>query len=225
MSTLVQHTFVRSAGSVDSVSIAFGSNVTAGNTLVACVSAIQDDIPSGGVTDSLSQTFTQDVYLNPTNGARNVGVHRFSSSAGGADTVTLNATGAVWQILAISEWAGMATSPLSGTGTGEGTGTAPITASFFPSGPCTILGMLSHDNVTLPLTSGATYTLLDEAEDFDSPSGVYPFHAEYKQVGAGTYTADFTVGGSVDWGCVAAAYLDASAVESAGRPGGVRAGW
>jgi hypothetical protein len=223
MSTLVQHTYVRSVGAVDSIAVAFASSLTAGNTIVAPVISNYDGIVASEVTDTRSHTYVRDVVIAKGAGSfKAAAIMRVSTITGGACTVTYNGPGTDWLILNISEWSGMAAAPLSGTGTGEGNSAAPVSASFGPTGPCTVIGMLAHDNVTTGITEGATYTLLDEAEDRVAS---FPFGSEYKLVGAGTYTADWTLGISSEWSCVAAAYLDASAVESAGRPGGVRAGW
>jgi len=229
--TLVQHTYVRSVGDVDSVSVAFGSNVTAGNTIIAPAATIGTEPQTGAVTDTLSNSYARDVSIDPASSSRNTSIFRASGIAGGACTVTLDVTGTAWQNLVISEWSGMAAAPLDGTATGEGNDAAPVTGSFSPSGPCTIIGMLTHDNITISITPGATYTQLDEAEDFGAS---FPFGAEYKQVAAGTYTADWSVGSTPTWVCCAAAYLDVAGQPSSPpwgaaplstAPSGQRAGW
>jgi hypothetical protein len=223
MSTKIQNTYVVSVGGVASVAVAFPSNVTAGNTIIAMTAANNSAEPvAGELTDTLGHTYVLDVAR--LGGTRGVGAFHVSSIVGGANTVTYNATGASdHHVLSISEWSGMAASPVSGTGSMAASTSTPTTSSFSPSGAATILGLVEHNEGTAhTITPGATYTQLDESE---SITDRIPFHAEYKQIAAGTYTADWTLSGSPDCVAVAAAYLDASAVESAGRPGGVRAGW
>lgn len=207
MSAPVQHAYVRSVGAVASISLAFGSNLTAGNMILAgCMSNAVADIVAANVTDTLSHTYVLDVHSRNTGPNRTAAWCRVSGVTAGACTVTLDVSGSAHHVLALSEWAGMDPVPLSGTGTANfSSSTAPATGSFSPSGACTVLGLMSWAGDRTS-GQGATYTALDK-NDVQAVDSL-PFNAEYKTVAGGTYTADWTLDSAADGAAVAAAYLD-----------------
>lgn len=89
------------------ISLAFGSNVTAGSMLCAHINANHG---ISGVADSRSQTYTSAV--NVTDGATySLATYYFLNTTGGACTVTVTFAGAVtFASLQVAEYSGVATS-------------------------------------------------------------------------------------------------------------------
>jgi outer membrane protein assembly factor BamB len=103
--SLVQDVFVQSGTTDDTdISATFGSNVTAGNVLVATISA-----KNGGTLTSVSGlgvAWTQAVTVQPTGGAGRLWIYYGTNSSGGANAVTIQGSADRWG-LEVSEWSGV----------------------------------------------------------------------------------------------------------------------
>jgi hypothetical protein len=213
MSAFVQGTGIQSVGSVDSVGIAFGSNVTAGNALFAHAVVGNIDPAVGVVTDTLTDTYTRSVVHGPAFGHNAIYDAR-GIAAGGANTVTLNPAGSDFMSLDISEASGIhATAPVDATATGNAaSGTSVITGNLVTTLDAFIVGGMSH-NIGGTVTITPTYTQIFEDED----TADIPFAGQYRIPGAaGTYTMAWTIGTSGEWICCAVAYKDAAWIASGG---------
>lgn len=126
--------FVQGAGNINdaastTVTVTFGSNVTAGNTIVVGGGGVGYDL--SGVTDSLGNT-----YSGPTNNIYDAAVDTHTGMwyaeniTGGACTVTLTFTnaGVTYKRMAVAEYSGLKTSASFDVSAGQnvastGTGT------------------------------------------------------------------------------------------------------
>ena len=104
----VQHTQAQNGQSSSARTLAFPSNVTAGNALIACVGFYGTSTGTIAVTDSLSQTWSSAVLCRG-NGAANLNaqIFYFFNTAGGANTVTFTPTASVYTALIIAEFSGL----------------------------------------------------------------------------------------------------------------------
>lgn len=208
--TFVQGTGVQSTGSVASLAKAFASNLGANSLVVASgVGNAETGLTTTSVTDSKSNSYTRDVNLaDPGTPTTQCAIYSAQNSTSGACTVTLDPTGSDTVSLGIAEFSGMATSsPVSTTATGNGNSGSPVTGNLVTSGNTAIVAIVSHAGATNTLTPGGTYTQIAEDEDATE----MPFNNFYKIVGAGTYTADASIGATVKWVIVAVAYKEAPA--------------
>jgi hypothetical protein len=212
---LVQHTWGHGPQPGHPVSKAFGSNVTAGNTLIVVVmlDASVTDLVAANLTDTLGNTYVRDVISSSSSQQGRLAIFRSSAiAAGGANTVSYEFGSNSFMALHLMEWSGLASNPLSGTGTGfknfmQLVNNVVETSSFSPSGTSTIIGTTIGINAGT-ITPGSTYTEIDEY-DVNGANGPQ-FNTESKAVEAGTYTADWTMDGLASgWTCAAAAYLTA----------------
>jgi hypothetical protein len=119
------------------VTATFGASVTAGNTIVVCLSGfLTDDVPASDVTDSKGNTYTRSVTLTSSPGdgtnSRTGAIYAAPATTGGASfAVTVNVSGGLsgkTVTIAIYEVAGNYTS-VDQTASASGAST-----SSFPSG-------------------------------------------------------------------------------------------
>jgi len=123
----VQSTQNQYGNSSSARTLAFGSNVTAGNFLVAIVTGYADGSQTFAVTDSLSQTWSKAILHY--DGSGSIGIYYRLNTAGGACTVTVTPSESVYLGLGIAEFSGVLTSSaLSGTSS-RNTGSGPANPS------------------------------------------------------------------------------------------------
>lgn len=207
-----------------STTLAFPSDVAAGNLLAVCVSAFH----SFGVTISTPSDTRSSSYAamaaqqNPdfASGVRN---YYALAPSSGACTVTVEINASGDYTCAIAEFSGVAAvSPLdTGTG-GTGTGTAASAGNVTPSEDnCLIVAAMTHNGADRTLTEGAGWSLIQENE---GGSSNMPLSAIYKvQTTATTEDADWTIGtGSVNWAATCGVFKAAAA--ATGHPAARRAG-
>jgi hypothetical protein len=115
------------ASAVATVAQAYGSNNSAGNLLVACITwdrssgAGNRDLISG-VADTRSQTWTQVVQSNDLTNNQDFSMWYFPNCAAGANTVTATFSGGsrAFAAIIIAEYSGvLTTSPIDGTPVGQ----------------------------------------------------------------------------------------------------------
>ena len=204
MAAMLRQSDKKAVFGVDSSTLAFPSNVVAGNTLVATIAGFHS--PGGFTcetpTDSQGNTWTAAV-AQQTSG--NGGIRTYWAKAGtsGANTVTFSGNTASDDLtIVISEWVGLLVQTPSATpvdnaidDTGAGT-TATADPLSTSTGPCVIYGGLSHLSSTRTLTQ--TDTIIQEIED---ATGM-PISTQYR-FGfpiSSTYDSVWTIGtGSVTW--------------------------
>jgi hypothetical protein len=202
---------------------AFGSNVTAGNLIVALVIAIYEG--TGTVTVSVSDSLGNS-YAEAASAKRNVSSGGFTimtsvwyakNIAGGACTVTLagvsNFDGLT---LAPVEVAGCDTaSPEDGSNSATGTGTGPSTSVTTSAADTIAFGVNSHFwTSNISSTPGAGYTLVQESENIANNT---VFLTEYQIFnGSGAKTVNCTLGASRQWLMSGVAFKAAEAAGAAG---------
>jgi hypothetical protein len=204
-----------------SVSLAFGSNVTSGNLVVACVSSIYAGSPSMTAADmSKSGTATLGTWvLDKTNNVLATyywGGAILSVPVTGTGSLTViftPASGFSYESIAIAEYSGtdVSGSRVDTTATGTGTSTSNVkTAQFTTSGATLIIGGLANDpNVSSDtITKGANYTLVTSVPN---SGGIEVGMEQWITAGTQTNTvADWTLTQSIGWVVNAVSYKAAS---------------
>ena len=185
---------------VDSTTVAFPANVTAGNLLVVlgCV------WKSGGntgvtITDTRSTSYTVRWYQNSANTNFSIYLAFGIAPSSGACTVTIDPSDLGNSIEgAIDEFSGVADPPedVNG-GSTEGSSTTPADSLTTLTADALLLGVMGHASAGSPtLTPGAGYTQIGENED----SFELPFNGVFRIVTtAQAYTVDWITGASVAW--------------------------
>lgn len=113
---LVQEQITTSGSSPAAV---MDSNVTAGNTLMACHTFFDTGSTTPTIADTRSSTWVAMAGTNPVavNGSIKLSCWMAYSISGGADTITVTCGGAcITGGLVVAEWSGTATSGATGTG-------------------------------------------------------------------------------------------------------------
>lgn len=209
----------------NNTTLAFDSNVTAGNLLVVThahwgASGIAISTP----TDTLGHTYLP-VAAEQSAGGGLVRLRSFyvANCSGGANTVTFDAAGTdtVELAVVISEFSGVATSsPLDTTNVGTGTGTAVSSGNVTPSvDNCLLYGGMSDDSNNVGITEEAGWTLIHE----EIPAGSIPVATAFKvQTTATAEDADWTLASSKEW--IAHVGVFKPEVAAAGHPAVKRMG-
>lgn len=210
---IVQHTN-KDAGSVTSTTLAFSSNVTAGNSIVVVLrrggNVVADSVT---VTDNNSAVYTQDNHIE-TSDPHGSYFFRTSNATGGATTLTITFGGAAKTMrFAIAEYSGnfvLEGTPPSATGTSQ----SPSSGSQTTSKSCAIIGGFTAANngtggTTPYWVVGAGFTMREQLT-VTGPA-VYLEDMNGAQV-AGTYTAACTFNASSEvWGAMLCCYSQAGA--------------
>lgn len=193
----LQSTGIQSSGSVASIGVAYGSNVTSGSLLVAVCVTSSVDMPAGSVVDTQGNTWAQDVILQRSTNER---CAIFSTVAGatGANTVTLDPASDVMS-LGIAEysphpnntWSTTAATRREDTDSASISGSAPATPAMTAGaidGVC--VGGLTHGDTTETIDPGIGFETLYENENATN----MPISMIGRDVGAGTYTPNWVTG-------------------------------
>jgi hypothetical protein len=206
---LVQHTS-KDAGIVNSSTLAFPSNNTAGNFIGVVIRAGKSG-QALSVSDSHSNTYKQAALLNMTLDGETDAIYYAENIAGGANTVTVSDNIANGTLrFSIMEYSGVAlTSSLDNAAAAEGTGTAPSTANAPTSwGGDLLLGEIVTANAAT-YTAGAGYKI----EDFvPAEPNTKVIGEDLIQSAAGNASANATISASDTWGAVFAAFKSASGI-------------
>jgi hypothetical protein len=205
--TLVQHTG-KDAGGTNSASLAFAANNTAGNWIGVVIRAGKAG-QALAVSDSLHNTYKQAVLLNMTVDSDTIAIFYAENIAGGANTVTVsdNITGGTMRF-AILEYSGVALANSLDIAAGaEGTGNAPSSGNAITAwgGDLLLANISTADPAAF--TAGTSYKI----EDFVPVEPNTKVVSEDRiQAAAGTTSATATLGASVPWGAVLAAFKAAN---------------
>lgn len=181
----VQSTFPTAAGPVASLSKAFTSNITAGNTIVVggiCFGSGSCDAADNVWSDSRSQTYN----TQKAQGGRAT-VAFSSNAAAGATTVTLTPQVPDFIGFGISEFSGVNASPIDATA-GTNTTGANATVNITSTTDGLIYGALNLEDSGGTITVGSGYNQVWEDESFSAVAG----GVEYKIATAGTQAVNWT---------------------------------
>lgn len=207
----VQHTGTDIGDSVNDLSVAFGSNVTAGNLIVVTATKFEggNTFTSAFVTLSAGTATVGTVTMdcNHVSGSLQVAVWSMPVTGTGSATINLDQpSGSSSKILGIAEFSG---TDVSGTRVndcevGAGTSTTPATASA--TGPALWVGALATDTSgAVTHTVGSGYSEIHEEEAGNlQMTGSHEY-----QISTGSDTADWTLGTSSAWAATVAVYKEA----------------
>jgi len=202
--------------SADSLAVAFPANVGAGRLLIAAGAAF---LGGGGpasiiVTDTLGTSY---VVLSAVSGDLRVFVAYGVSPSGGANTITMNPSGAATgNFMAIDEFSGQHATPLDVDG-GSSTGVAQSAQSddlTTLTADDLIIGVMSHVSADTAITEGGSYTLIGEQESNANQARSVVFRLVTT---AQAYTVNWTTGANVTWIAYTAAFKPAAAEDTTSR--------
>jgi hypothetical protein len=208
--------------SVNSISLAFSSSVTAGNLIVVAISAY--NFSTNGdtftVTDSLSNTYHQIgvTYHTAWDQANLLAVFYAYNISGGACTVTVNPSGtdAAYVRFAIHEFTGIRTSPDPFDQTNRGqanSGTAVNSGNITTTSASELIFGAMNTYYSRTITEGANFTKLQENED----ASIMTIGTEERDVtSTGTYAANWTLNSSDVWWAIVASFVKAA--PASGQP-------
>lgn len=191
--TIVQHKSTFASG--NTVSLAFTSNITAGNTLIY-VTASQDTTPMSPATDNNSNTIVNANSVGTGGGS--IRVDYVSSANSGATTVTgTTAVGAARSYIFIWEISGLTSKTLDKQNTGQQTGTnQTISTVATTAANELVVGAFFDQPNDDSLTVGSGY---GPSEFVDSGAGNESGLVEVKIVSAtGVQTATCTCGSNTN---------------------------
>lgn len=215
MGTYVQDATAGDSASGTTVSVAFGSNVTAGNLIhVFVLFRDAGEGSTNSITDSLGNTYTLIETVTRTN---RIMPHYYAKNiSGGACTVTLNTPGSnQFRSLAVVEISGLdTTSPLDVFSSSvQETPTTTTDATVSGSATATAAGYMSACSMQVndigsggPPAAGTGFT--DDGTALP-PVGLNQGRLEHKTVSAGSQEATFTAASNVAHATMMAIFKDA----------------
>lgn len=201
-------------GNYDSTTLAFGSNVVAGNLLV-CMGAVWNgtEISSITITDTIGTSYT--VVLGASSGGipNKTWIAYGIAPSSGANTVTINPNGGGrYSSHCVAEFSGVhAAVPLDADG-GSSTGSSSTASDAVTTVDANtlVLGVMSHGsggNHALTEDTAGGWTLLQENEN----AGNAPYATAYQIfTSAGAKTASWTIAASVAWTAQTCAFKQAA---------------
>jgi hypothetical protein len=205
----------QNAATATTITNTFGSNVTAGNLLVAVCgggTSVTHTVTSPGATWVKVAEFTE------TGSPQVFSLHYAANSPGGATTVTCTYSAtSPFRGLIIAEYSGAAVSgalDVNTTGLETAATTTPTdNAMVTTADGDLIVSALAFRNATSPISAGAGYTLIAADTSLISDIGA----EDRIQSGRGSIAATFTVtGGSVASGIMSVAFRAAAVWVSSG---------
>jgi hypothetical protein len=203
-----------SATNVSSITNTFGSNVTAGNLLVAVGSINDATAPTLSFSSTGSPTWAVTAqYDDSTNTAQTIAIGYCQNAPGGATTVTFSfPPGGAPSSLIIAEYSGAAVSGALDQNTAGKTTAATTTptddAMVTTANGDLIIGAITYRNANKPVTVGAGYSLIAD-ESTNTNLAV----EDRIQASAGSIATTWTVtGGTLPSGVMSAAFKAAPAL-------------
>lgn len=198
---------------VTSLTLAFASNVTAGNMiLVSCMVGDLSTTPT--ISDTKLNTYpAADVTGTDVSDGGRLFLHHAYNIAGGADTVNCSISPATVTIrLSISEFSGAATTnAFDKSSNNSGTGTAVTNANVTPTQDGELFYASVRTGGTNTCTAGTDYTLRTQVPA--APNSRLCAET-YVQPTIISHGGSFTLSGSVNWASVMATYKAAATTNS-----------
>lgn len=194
--------------------VAFGSNVTAGNLIIAyCYFGTQTNPANVTATDSLGQTLTQAVGQGQTTDGHVYTIFYKENSAGGADTVTCASTLSGTTRASVSEFSGVALSgSLDQTLSTQGASAAPASGNVTPGQNGELLLCASSGDTATVYTAGTDFTKIVNVPDATSTR----IGAEYYiQPTATAHNGTWSLGTSNNWTALIATFKPAAGAVTA----------
>lgn len=208
---IVQKQKNTSTGSVASLAKAFGSNNTAGNSIVVVCGCGNGTAMT--VADSAGNTYTQAVTA-PNSTTFEAAIFYAVNIVGGANTVTVtNAGSAASMAMEIYEVSGLiqqVTAQPAQSSSGTGTGTAASTSAIASSSPNSLafLGVaVGTAAQAVSVTSGTNWTLDSTQNSGGTAAGLFTFGALSQFLGgAGPVVPQATIASSEPWAAASAVF-------------------
>ena len=190
---------------VSSVSVAFSTNNTAGNLIIAFV-RMSTTSQTVTLADSAGNTYTQAVAQSQTSDGSQVRLFYAKNIVGAANTVTATFSASnnhPW--LAIYEYRGLSTtSPLDQTASAQNFSSAPSSGA---TGTTTGANELIFGGFGFPASYSGTQAAGSGFTLAQNDTSTSPAANESKLVTAtGSYTATFSLGSSANWSAVVATF-------------------
>lgn len=189
---------------VDSTTLAFPGNVTAGNLLLVMGTAQgAADTSPWTVTDTIGTVYTKLLTSNSVNNVRSCIAYGLAPSSG-ANTVTVDPTGATLSIsFSIDEFSGVKGLDVDGSFS-TGTSTAPADSITTGVTNALIIGVMNYNTGNTTINPPSGWTQIGEAE---SDSGGIPHNAAFLIATTATsYTATWAIGTSQAWEAMTASF-------------------
>ena len=182
-------------------SLAFDSNVTAGNLIVVSYHMYSGSDGLNVTTDNNSATYTRRYFITGGDGSLQLSLVYTYNAAGGATTINFDSgnTGAYTSIT-IAEFSGvMTTEPIDVSDTNTGTGTAVTAGPITPtvSGDMLFGGMTSMASGAVTIAPDGDYTELQEYENGANEMHMNTQYRVYDSTSADT--TNWTLGSSLSW--------------------------
>lgn len=176
--------FVQSRSAVGLSSLAYSSNVAAGNMLVLILGSEGAADPLT-ITDTLNTPFTKILAL--TGNANNIAAYSGIAPASGPDTVNVTGLGTPWTKINLFEFGGVS-SVMTSNSNFDNAGANPENISITTTGKAMIAaGIIGfHSGNVYSIVSGG-FTLSSQANGTDATAAAWA-----NQSATGTYTASFT---------------------------------
>lgn len=201
------------AGNYDTTTLAYTSNVVAGNLLVNCGGVWNgSSVSSLPVTDTIGTTYTTVLGVSSGGAPHKIWIAYGIAPSSGANTVTFNpdVTGA-YSSHTIAEFSGIDSSPHDASGTGaSGSSTSAASSVTTVATNNLVINCMSQGsggNWSLTSDTGGGWNLLGEIES----SANAPHHAQYQIFSSsGSKTGTVTIGASVPWSSFSVSFKEAS---------------
>lgn len=212
--TFVQST-ATTAAAFDSTTLAYTSNVTAGDLVGTCGALWNgNSLTSIAMSDSVGTSYTVILGTIVTGGVPIKTYIAYGLAGGtGVNTVTINPNGTGWYgSHAVFEFSGVNSSPLDiDGGTSSGTSTTP-SDGFTTTATNTVgIGVVTHGNsgtISITEDSGGGWSLVGEVENYSNA----PMSCEYQIFSSsGAKSAGWTLGSSQSWVAQTVGFKEATA--------------
>lgn len=210
--TLVQSKVSPAINNSPDGSLAFDSDVTAGNLITVTGAAWTGGTTfTFGVNDTRSTSYS--VQHGPAGSERTCIAYGIAPSSGPCTVTYDPSEGGAYMAFTIAEWSGIDSMPLDvDGGTSTGTGTTPSDGLTTVAAETLVIGVCSHfdfQNDTITPDTGGGWTQLGEYED---SAATCNYNAQYQIFSsAGAKTASWTLNNSRDWGAQTASFKAAQA--------------
>src|SRR5579859_2939468 len=186
----------KTASGISSTTLAYTSAVTAGSTLVACVSAANTAGAAG--SDSVNGSWTTIKNIS-TSGAANDGWMGYKPNTGsGTPTVTYSQTNQDSIGLTILEEGGVQTASLDQSSSNETTSATPAATTITTTVACVAVAMCTVSNGSVTISTSSSGWTVEENTSPNSTSSEEVAAADMVQSSSGAASMNFSVGSSQD---------------------------
>ncbi len=195
----------KAASSSSDLTLAFPSNVTAGNLMVVPITWYNTQNPTITISDTFGSTWNHVGHTN-ADAASGCDVYWAFNAAGGANTLTFHSGTALFKTMSVFEYPGLSTTALDTSNSASATSSL-ITVSLTPAGAGELVFALGYD------PSNATGVRVGVGDDwtcrlsqYDNATFVDMLNADMLTRSASAVSSGFSLSGSHSWGGVIVAF-------------------